>query len=63
MLTLVLVVADGGTSTPPRDRLGVYDGATPAAMDVTLGAAMARVGLSPEEASAEIVEEEDLGVH
>ena len=59
----VLVVADGGTSTPPRDRLGVYDGATPAAMDVTLGAAMARVGLSPEEASAEIVEEEDLGVH
>ena len=32
-------------------------------MDVTLGAAMARVGLSPEEASAEIVEEEDLGVH
>ena len=57
----VLVVADGGTSTPPRDRLGVYDGATPAAMDVTLGAAMARVGLSPEEASAEIVEEEDLG--
>ncbi len=59
----VLVVADGGTSTPPRDRLGAYDGATPAAMDVTLGAAMARVGLSPEEASAEIVEEEDLGVH
>ena len=59
----VLVIADGGTTTPPRNGLGAYDGATPAAMDVTLGAAMARVGLSPEEASAEIVEEEDLGVH
>ena len=61
----VLVVAAGGTTTPPRirNRLGAYDGSTPAAMDVTLGAAMARVGLSPEEASAEIVEEEDLGVH
>ena len=55
----------GGTTPPNRDRnrLGGYDGSTPAAMDVTLGAAMARVGLSPEEASAEIVEEEDLGVH
>jgi hypothetical protein len=32
--------------------------------DRTLGAAMARVGMSPEEASAEIVyEEEDMGVH
>ena len=61
----VLVVAAGETTTPPRirNRLGAYDGSTPAAMDVTLGAAMARVGLSPEEASAEIVEEEDLGVH
>ncbi|ACO63160.1 predicted protein [Micromonas commoda] len=59
----ILVIADGGTTTPPRNGLGAYDGATPAAMDVTLGAAMARVGLSPEEASAEIVEEEDLGVH
>lgn len=61
----VLVVAGGGTTTPNRNRnrLGAYDGSTPAAMDVTLGAAMARVGLSPEEASAEIVEEEDLGVH
>ena len=59
----ILVIADGGTTTPPRNGLGAYDGATPAAMDVTLGAAMARVGLSPEEASAEIVEEEDFGGH
>ena len=60
----VLVIADGGTTTPPRNGLGAYDGATPAAMDVTLGAAMARVGLSPEEASGEIVEEEeDFGGH
>jgi len=44
--------------------IGSYDGSTPAVRDRTLGAAMARVGMSPEEASAEIVyEEEDMGVH
>jgi hypothetical protein len=44
--------------------VGSYDGSTPAVRDRTLGAAMARVGMSPEEASAEIVyEEEDMGVH